>query len=101
MTLTQDQVEEIAGRLTKAQRACILAMTGRYQRASEIPASGRTLHSLWDWRRDWSTTEGCVAPPVMLVSQDVYDYPLGHVWDLTDLGLAVRSHLEKRRAADG
>lgn len=86
-------VARIAERLTKAQRACLLNMTGKYQRAKEIPAAGRTLHSLWDFGRDYSTTEGSIAPPVMLVTREVDDYPLGYCWDLTAEGEAVKQHL--------
>lgn len=83
----------LAGKLTKAQRRVILAMDSGYKYASQIPAHGATLRALWDFGRCYDTTEQAVAPPVMLVTQDVSDFPLGYIWALTDLGLALRAHL--------
>ena len=95
--MIQQEAARVAGLLTKAQRACLIAMTGRGQRAKDIPANPSTLHALWDFRRDYSTSETATAEPVMLVSRELTEFPLGYEWYLTDLGEAVRQHLLQER----
>lgn len=86
--------EAVAAKLSVKQRACLLNMTGDYQRAKEIPAAAPTLHSLWDFGRDFSTTESACAAPTMLVHREPEDHPLGYVWQLTGEGRAVKALLQ-------
>lgn len=89
--------EQIAAKLTKAQREALLAFSntnreypGHYAKAKELDVSGNTLRSLYGL--------GGVEPHTLelgpILVTDDYTRE-GTFWQITPLGLAVRAVLEK------
>ena len=93
-TPTEAEVAAIVAGLTKAQRACLMAMPApdahgrRWRLARDIPAAGRTCSSL--------NGLGGVDPKTLLCGPILVtpNYgPAGTYWSLTTYGLLVRQHL--------
>lgn len=87
-------IAKIAEGLTEAQREAVLRLgADRYRPARELKVSGATLYSLWN-----RSLGPNLEAPNTLVFRDYVDYPrLAYAYKLTDLGLAVRAHLEGER----
>lgn len=88
---TDMDAAKIARSLTEAQKRAVLAFDGeRYRTARQVGVSGSTAYSLWN-RPIGSSLEA----PAMLLSRDYVDWPcLSWAYRLTDLGLAVKAHLQ-------